>query len=295
MTFPRFSHFLAIDWSGAAGERHKGIALALADAAGGPPVLIDRGRGWSRADVLALLREDLPTDTLVGLDLGMSLPFADCGGFFPGFTNSPPDARSLWAMVDDICADDPHLGASSFVDHPDLSAYFRRHGGREGEHFRCDGAAHGRGRFRVTEHAQAAQGCKPYSNFNLIGAAQVGKSSLTGMRVLHRLEGALPVWPVDPLPETGSVLVEIYTSLAALDARRSATRSKIRTIADLNRALGALASPPVAGDGPIDDHSSDALLAAVWLRNVANDPARWQPGGLTREIARTEGWTFGAL
>ncbi|RIV78097.1 hypothetical protein D2V04_09455 [Pelagerythrobacter aerophilus] len=295
MTFPRFSHFLAIDWSGAAGERHKGIALALADAAGGPPVLIDRGRGWSRADVLALLLEDLPPDTLVGLDLGMSLPFADCEGFFPGLTNSPPDARSLWAMVDDICADDPHLGASSFVDHPDLSTYFRRHGGREGERFRCDGAAHGRGRFRVTEHAQAAQGCKPYSNFNLIGAAQVGKSSLTGMRVLHRLEGALPVWPVDPLPETGSVLVEIYTSLAALDARRSAARSKIRTIVDLNRALGALASPPVAGDGPIDDHSSDALLAAVWLRDVANDPARWQPGGLTREIARTEGWTFGAL
>ena len=47
-------------------------------------------------------------------------------------------------MVDEICAGDPYLGASSFVDHPDFSAYFRRHGGREGERFRCDGAAHGR-------------------------------------------------------------------------------------------------------------------------------------------------------
>ena len=26
----RFRHFLAIDWSGAAGERHKGIALGCA-------------------------------------------------------------------------------------------------------------------------------------------------------------------------------------------------------------------------------------------------------------------------
>jgi len=292
---PRFSHFLAVDWSGAAGERHRGIALALADAGGGPPVLIERSRGWSREDVLALLCEDLPPDTLVGLDLGMSLPFADCGAFFPDLPNSPRDARSLWAMVDEICAGDPHLGASSFVDHPDFSAYFRRHGGREGERFRCDGAAHGRGRFRVTEHAQAAQGCKPYSNFNLIGAAQVGKSSLTGMRVLHRLDGALPVWPVDPLPETGSVLVEIYTSLAALEAQRSAARSKIRTFADLNHALAALDFPPVAGEGPIDDHSSDALLAAAWLRKVADDPARWHPRDLTAEIARTEGWTFGAL
>ena len=32
----RFSHFLAIDWSGARGERHAGIALALADARGRP-------------------------------------------------------------------------------------------------------------------------------------------------------------------------------------------------------------------------------------------------------------------
>lgn len=291
----RFRHFLAIDWSGAAGERHKGIALALAHADGGPPVLVDPSRGWSREEVLAILRDALPPDTLVGLDLGMSLPFADCGAFFPGLPNSPPDARSLWAMVDEICAGDPHLAASSFVDHPDLSPYFRRHGGREGGRFRCDGAAHGRGRFRATEHAQAAQGCKPYSNFNLIGAAQVGKSSLTGMRVLHGLRGALPVWPVDPLPRTGSVLVEIYTSLAALEAQRSAARSKIRTVADLNHALAALGSPPIAGEGAIDDHSSDALLAAAWLRKVADEPARWRPRGLAPEIARTEGWTFGAL
>ena len=53
----------------------------------------------------------------------------------------------------------------------------------------------GRGRFRVTEIEQARMGCKPYSNFNLVGAAQVGKSSLTGMRVLHALSGAVPVWP----------------------------------------------------------------------------------------------------
>ena len=52
-------------------------------------------------------------------------------------------------------------------------------------------------------------GCKPYSNFNLVGAAQVGKSSLTGMRVLHALGGAVRVWPVDPLPESGSVVVGV--------------------------------------------------------------------------------------
>ena len=80
----RFRHFLGIDWSGAKGPRQKGIALAVAHGDGGPPVLIDPGRGWSRSDVLALLANDLPDDTLVGLDLGIALPFADCGAYFPG-------------------------------------------------------------------------------------------------------------------------------------------------------------------------------------------------------------------
>lgn len=291
----RFRHFLAIDWSGAAGERHAGIALALADAQGGAPVLVDRGRRWSRPEVLAFLVEGLPADTLVGLDLGISLPFADCGAFFPGLAESPADARALWALVDRVSARDPHLGAGSFVDHPAFAPYFRRHGGREGARFRCDGAAHGKGRFRVSESAQAAMGCKPYSNFNLVGAAQVGKASLTGMRLLHRLGPALPVWPIDPLPPTGSVVVEIYTSLAALEAGRSASRAKMRSHAALGEALGALGSPAPRGNGAIDDHASDALLAAAWLRKVAGDPERWRPRALTPALARTEGWTFGAL
>ena len=290
----RFSHFLAIDWSGAKGERHKGIALALADARGGPPVLVEARRGWSRADVLAILRDDLPPDTLVGLDLGIALPSADCGAYFPGWAYTPADAPALWALVDEIAGDEPHLTANSVVAHPAIRPFFRD-GSETGARFGCDDAAHGRGRFRVTEHAQAAMGCKPYSNFNLVGAAQVGKSSLTGMRMLHRLRGHLPVWPVDSLSDTGSVIVEIYTSLAAREAGRSAGRAKMRSYEALNEALAALGSPQVEGSGPIDDHATDALLAAAWLRQVAGDPHRWKPAGLTREIARTEGWTFGAI
>ena len=292
---PRFRHFLAIDWSGAAGERHRGIALAMTSIDGGPPALMRRSGGWSRADVLNVLRHELPGDTLVGMDLGIALPFTDCGGYFPGLTDTPATAPALWAMIDRICRDDPHFAANSFVDHPDTAPFFRRHGGREGAHFRCDGATHGRGRFRVTEMAQAAMGCRPYSNFNLVGAAQVGKSSLTGMRLLHRLRGHLPVWPIDPLPDAGSVLVEIYTSLAALEAGRTARATKMRDHTDLNTALAKLGSAPMPERGPLDDHSADALLTAAWLRKVADQPHRWAPPALTPKIAQTEGWTFGAL
>jgi hypothetical protein len=290
----RFAHFAAIDWSGAIGERHKGIAVAVCDADGGPPRQVRPGHRWSREDVLRWLLEDMPPETLVGLDLGASLPFADCGAFFPGWEETPPDAKALWALVDSICRDDPHLGASNFVDHPEISRFFRRHGGREGDLFHHQDATHRRGRFRVTERAQAAMGCKPYSNFNLVGAAQVGKSSLTGMRVLHRLAGQIAVWPFDPLPPSGSVVVEIYTAIAAMAGGRTASRSKMKSRAELNDALASLGSPPVTGAGPIDDHSADALLAAVWLRTAAPRAELWQPAGLDAEIARTEGWTFGA-
>lgn len=294
MTPTRFRHFAAVDWSGAAGERHQGIVLALCSAGDDAPALVRPGHRWSRAEVLGWLLDEMPADTLIGFDLSTSLAHADRGAFFPGWDESPADAKSLWALVDRLAAGDPHLGVSAFVDHPEAARHFRRHGGREGDLFGAAGRGGGRGRFRATEFAQEAMGCKPYSNFNLVGAAQVGKAGLSGMRLLHRLAGRLPVWPIDPLPPRGSVIVEIYTAIAAIAAGRTAGRSKIRDIASLNTALAALDSAPIAGEGPIDDHKSDALLTAAWLRRSAHRPDLWNPAGLTPAIARTEGWTFGA-
>lgn len=289
-----FRNFVAIDWSGAAGERHAGIALGLATAGNSAPELIRPGHRWSRADVLHWLLHDLAPDTLVGMDLGISLPFADAGAFFPGWAQSPADARGLWALVDALCAADLHLEVGSFINHATAAEHFRRHGGREGRLF-----GGGRGRLRLTERAQERMGCRPCSNFNLVGAAQVGKSSLTGMRVLHRLGGRVPVWPIDPLPAPGSaaaggsVIVEIYTGLAALEAGRPAGRTKMRNCHDLNAALAALGSAAVPLTGPISDHCSDALLSAAWLRQAAHRTALWHPDGLD-EVRHTEGWTFGA-
>jgi hypothetical protein len=286
----RFRHFAAIDWSGAVGPRQRGLAVAICTAGAAAPELVRPGHVWSRVEIADWLLGAMPADTLLGLDIGPSLPFADRGAFFPGWDESPADARALWRLVDRLCAADPHLAASSFVDHPEASRHFRRHGGRTGDRF-----GSGRGRLRRTEQAQAAAGLNPYSNMNLVGAAQVGKSSLTGMRVLRRLDGRLPIWPFDADPGTGSLVVEIYTTVAALAAGRRKGRSKMTSVEALNEALAATAigSAPFPGSGPIDDHRTDAVLAAAWLRAVAGRAELWRPAGLTPVIARTEGWTFG--
>jgi hypothetical protein len=292
----RFTHFLAVDWSGARGARQKGIALAVAQAEGGPPALLPPPdpKGWARSEVLALLC-GLASPTLVGLDLGISLPHEDMGAFFPGWDASPADARGLWALIDALCAGDPNLEAGSFVSHPEASRYFRHGAGLQGDRFLLPGAATREGRFRLAEAAQRGQGVRPVSNFNLVGAAQVGKSSLTGMRMLHRLAGRLPVWPVDPIADQGSVVTEIYTAIAARAGGVTGAATKVRSLEALNDALDRLGSAPVKGSGAIDDHSSDALLTAAWLRRVHTNRDLWHPPSLTDNVARTEGWTFGAL
>ncbi len=284
----RFTRFAAIDWSGQAVARPKGLAVATADAGRGAPALVERPGGWSR-DAVAQWLAAQRGDMLIGLDLSPALPFCDHGAYFPGWAESPGDARALWAMVEDMARDDPHLAASSVVAHAELARHFRR------QRVCGDRFEAGRGRLRRCEVAQRAAGLSPTSCFNLVGAAQVGKSSLTGMRVLHRLRGAVPVWPFDPLPAAGPVIVEIYTTIAARAAGVRAGRSKLRDGAALDTALAALGSEGHAPLERYDDHATDALLSAAWLRTVAGDPALWAPAGLDRTVARTEGWTFGVV
>ncbi len=146
---PEFEHYAAIDWSGAIGPRQKGIAVAICSRGTAAPGLFRCGHVWSRQEVCDWLLDGMPPCTLVGLDLGASLPFIDADAFFPGWAQSPADARELWALVERICTDEPHLAAARFVDHEQAQHHFRRHGGRKGRWFE------GHGRLRETERQGA--------------------------------------------------------------------------------------------------------------------------------------------
>ena len=278
----RFERFAAIDWSGAKGCRHKGIAIALCEAGGAAPTLVDTGTPWSRAGVLEwLLAAANEAPTLFGFDFSYAPPILERGAYLPGDV-TPGDAKAFWAYVDSVC-DDEDLGAASF-----LERHHRRHfyfGAADG--VKADFLHH-----RVCEHAfNAMGGGKASTLYDAIGASQVAKASYAGMRLLHRLDGEVPVWPFDPIPDAGSVVVEIYTRLfirlAGLSGR------KVRTLDALNQALANLKSRPFDARADPDDHQTDVLISAAGLRAIADKPAYWTPAGLTPLIARTEGWTFG--
>jgi hypothetical protein len=114
------------------------------------------------------------------------------------------------------------------------------------------------------------------------------------MRLLHRLDGKVAIWPIDPLPESGSAVVEIYTRIYL--RRAGLTGVKLRSRAALNRALEGLGSPPARLRFEPNDHQTDALVTAAGMRAlVLEEPRALAPEGLTPAIARSEGWTLGVL
>jgi hypothetical protein len=268
----RFDRFVGIDWSGAVGIRHPSVQVALADAgAEAPRLVLPSSRVWSRAGVLDWLG-GLSGDVLVGMDAGF------------GFAAVPPftgPARDLWAEIDAVAAGDADLGGHAFIAH-------RRDAFWMGA---ADGPRHLRAHLRLTEqvYAQSRLGT-PTSNFVLLGASQVGKATLSAMRLLHRL--GWPVWPFDPLPARGPVILEIY---AQAFARMAGFRGKLRDKAALDTALAHFGSAPMpAGFAAVfPDHVGDALVTAAGLRAIAGAAHWWTPAALTPEVAVVEGWTFG--
>lgn len=279
----RFARFAAIDWSGAKGSRHKGIALAVCEGGDAAPVLVSPPDGgpWPRRGVLDWVLTQRDTPLLVGFDFSFSAPFVARGAHLPGEVPTQ-DARALWSMVEAAC-DDDDLGAASFIE------------ARRGRHFylgKADGAKADFLHWRICETA-ADGGRKPSTVYDAIGAAQVAKASFAGMRLLNALDRRVPIWPFDPAPPTGAVIVEIYTTIAARAAGIRKGRSKIRDAAALDAALAMVGSRPYAALAAYDDHATDAILTAAWLRANANRADLWHPAAMTPLVARTEGWTFG--
>lgn len=278
-----FSRFACVDWSGAKGVRHPGIALAVCEQGNAAPVLVSPpGRFWSRQAIADwLLAQD--DDLLIGFDFSFAPPIVERGSYLPG-DDTPDNARDFWSYVDSICEDDD-LGAASFLEqHHRRHFYLGAADGRKADFMhwrRCDSLS------------IMGDSGKTSCVFDAIGASQVAKASFAGMRMLNRVARHIPVWPIDPLPTQGPLIVEIYTSIAARAAGIRKGRSKMRDGGALDIALAAFGTEPHVPLEHYSDHATDAILTAAWLRNVAIQEALWTPEGLTPEISATEGWTFG--
>lgn len=270
-----FTRFVGIDWSGANGRWQAGIAVAVADAGASRPKLMP-GPGpdgrWSRAEVAAFIVEEAArAPTLFGLDFAF------------GFPLNPDGSCWEWEHAETWSGGAENFyGGAFFRDLRAPHADLVNAPGRRGVGYRAS-------LLRLTDRRAALlKGCTPQSVFNAVGAAQVGPSSISGMRLLRALrsQGApVSIWPFEPLRDGGSALVEVFPRYLAIAAGGSPT---LRDRDNLNAALVAHGSQPVDA-APRNEDEGDALLAAAALRWLAA-PERFM---VPHESARREGWIFG--
>lgn len=285
-----FTHFVGIDWSGARGTHHKGLAVSICAAGQGAPVVVSPPAGhryWSRADCCDWLAKgcDLPSGSrvLAGVDAAFSMPFIDEGQYFPGH-DLCDSAPMLWQEVASTCQHSEDYFGGPFVEK--FAAHYRQHGGRKGGRYSW--------RLRVAENACRDAKIGPCESvFNLVGAAQVGKSALSTMIMLSTLS-KLPhvgVWPFDDVSKSMICMVEIY---AAIFAKMGGHKGKIRDQTVLNSVLENLNSETYSAVLPdrMDD-TTDALITAAGLRSIEGDRKYWKPQGLSTMVRASEGWIFG--
>jgi hypothetical protein len=289
VTIPVFDAFVAIDWSGAA-RSYDGIAVAMCRRGRRAPRLVEpRGARWTRREIAEWLKGHLDgrQRLLIGFDFAFGFPFEPDLGYLGGQAPGIEDIFALWSLIEEKNCGESDFGCMRFISDPDYASLFWTVGPKPERWIE---------RKRRTEHACAeVTKTRPDTLYKLLHSKQVGKASITGMRVLHDVRSGngnrVAIWPFEAV--RASAIVEIYPTMF----RKIATGSiaKLRSRSDLNTALAHFSSRPMpdAIGRDLSDHETDALLSATGLRSIARNPDVWAPAELSSPRVQREGWIFG--
>ena len=198
-----------MDWSGAA-RHYRGIAIAICGSGRTAPVLVNsRGSRWTRAKVTDWLERQLDGRhrLLIGLDFAFGFPFEPACGYLGGCAPDVDDIFALWSLIETKSRDEPDFGCRNFLSDPAYRQLFWTVGPKPKQWIE---------RKRRTELACAeSTGTWPDTLYKLLHSKQVGKASITGIRVLHRVRSRcgdrVAVWPFETV--RAAALVEIYPTL----------------------------------------------------------------------------------
>ena len=280
-----FHGYIAIDWSGADG-RYAGISMALCTPGRGAPRLIaPEAALWTRTAVADWLDRELKSGRplLIGCDFAFGLPF-ERHGYLAGAAPELGGIFDLWELIEEASAGAADFGCARVFADPRFAPLYWQSGRQP--------AAWTLRQRRAEVACARATGTHPECVFKLIGPKQVGKASLTGIRVLRHVRSEnrarVAVWPFEPVGSK-SVLVEIYPTLFRKQAAGGLV--KLRTAEALNAALRKLGARGVPA-ATLSDHDTDALISAAGLRHLI------EHAGVTLSLPadphiRREGWIFG--
>ncbi len=286
-----FDMFVGIDWSGAKSPI-KSPAISVAYTLRGhetPVILSDLD---SRHEIALWIQKKAKEEKriLIGIDCNFGYARETGQKHFGQRYNY----QDLWSEVNRTSQDLDNFYAQGFWTDPRFRDDFWITGAQRPD-FKINR--------RQTEIACQRIGLgSPESPFKLIGAKQVGKGGLAGMRLAYHLTQQLGstvcLWPfqLQHLNQAKIVITEIYPRLFIRMASQQA--KKIRSIPDLNHILSYFQTHPFHSDIKINDHKADAIISAAGLRFLCGSNATIPdtisaPFGMTADIASTEGWIFG--
>ncbi|MEM9468740.1 MAG: hypothetical protein AAF988_01105 [Pseudomonadota bacterium] len=286
-----FDQFVGIDWSGAKTPvLNNSIAVSVIDRKDSSPTFLNQK--WSRSLVFDWIASFLNEDkrVLIGIDCNFGYAFDILSKQF----GKNVSCYDLWSAVEENSKELPNYFAGGFWGHNVYGQNFWISGKQP------DGFTMPK---RETEIACAEAGLgRPESPFKLIGAKQVGKGGLAGMRVAYHLKqkycDKIAFWPfeMDKVDQAQIVITEIYPRQFLM--RAGYGTKKIRNNDDLNTVLEKLDSKAMSLRKDVSDHASDAICSAAGLRQLCgfskNIPKSIsQPQGMSYTAQTAEGWIFG--
>jgi len=283
-----FDYFIGIDWSGAKSPiRTKSIAVSIAEQGNKAPKLISNLKSRQEVVDWIINLTKQKSRILIGIDCNFGYAATIAQKQFG------PDikAHELWSEVDLENKANSNFFAGGFWQKY-ASDFWTE--GKKPIGFKMPQ--------RQTEAICSENGYgHPESPFKLIGAKQVGKGGLAGMRVAHFLKEKLgpkiAIWPFEPHGNSAQiVMTEIYPRQFLM--RAGFRTKKIRDINNLNNALFKLNSEPILLEYQINDHQTDALVSAAGLRylcgmNFEIPKNISAPHVMNDNAKNIEGWIFG--
>lgn len=299
-----FTHFVGIDWTGAKGKRHAGLAVAICETGDAAPKMVPPPSGkahWGRREIANWLEGEILSGpygrTLVGIDAAFGYPFDAVEGYLRGDIKAETGLQ-LWSDVARVCDGSEDYFGGIFADTHARHYRLQKYNKQTRQFDTLEDKDFFEARLRVTEQICIEGKYGPCESvFNLIGASQVGKSALSTMNMLNRLtlNEEICIWPFDTPKDQRLVLVEIY---AALFSKLGGGKGKVRSLDVLNNCLAGLGSKPYEGHLPSGsklDDVTDAVITSAGLRQISVDPKYWHPPALSAMVRRTEGWIFGVV
>ncbi|MGQ8364292.1 hypothetical protein [Glaciecola sp. 1036] len=283
-----FEQVAAIDWSGAKSpQRSFAVSLAVCQAnSTDAPVAIPNK--MSRTDIYHWISEQIVNHkkTLVGIDCNLGYAANVVKNQFGNHMNY----WQLWSEIENICSAEGNFFAGKFWTHEVYGETFWTQG-KKPDWFDTKLLR------RKTEHAAVSQGFgDPESPFKLIGAKQVGKGGLAGMRVMHKLKSEfgdkIAIWPFEAGLINSATVVVSENFPRTFIRKAGMGNQKLRTLEDLNQALAYFNTRPYFTSDSINDHLTDAIIAAAGMRWVFENETPLNTELLPEESTQIEGWIF---